>query len=244
MKSPFYLPRREFIRCSSLAAAALVGNAFFTQPGLFADQLMTPSMTEGPFYPDRLPLDTDNDLLILNDTITPAIGEITHLTGKVLDPKGNPIRNAAVEIWQCDGNGVYLHSGGGDRNKQDKNFQGFGRFLTNAKGEYYFRTIKPVSYPGRTPHIHFAVNVKNKRRLATQMLINGEPQNERDGLFKQITDPALRKSLLVDFNPLAGSKIGELTANFDIVIGVTTDEDQIKEQGQLRQSENRSRGKS
>jgi protocatechuate 3,4-dioxygenase beta subunit len=228
MKSSLELPRRSFLRTGTLTAASLlVGSPFFTRPGVFAEELLTPAMTEGPFYPDQLPLDTDNDLLILNDAITPAVGEITHLTGRVLDQKGNAVRNAVVEIWQCDGNGVYLHSRGGDRDRQDKNFQGFGRFTTNIKGEYYFRTIKPVSYPGRTPHIHFAVNVNNKRRLATQMLIAGHPQNATDGLFKRIRDPLERESILVEFQPLAGSKIGELTAHFDIVIGLTPDEDRI-----------------
>ena len=230
MKQSLYLPRREFIRHTSFAAAAMAGGAFFTKPGLFADELLTPRMTEGPFYPDRLPLDTDNDLLILNDSLTPAVGQITHLTGRVIDQTGNPVRNAVVEIWQVDGNGIYLHSKGGDRNKQDQNFQGFGRFTTNMKGEYYFRTVKPVPYPGRTPHIHFAVNLKNQRKLVTQMLINGHPQNEKDGLFKQIRDPALRKKLLADFKPLEGSKLNELTANFDLVIGLTPDENRIKEQ--------------
>jgi protocatechuate 3,4-dioxygenase beta subunit len=230
MKSPIYLPpRRQFIRQSFVGAAAVAGGAFFARPGLFAEELLTPAMSEGPFYPDRLPLDTDNDLLVLNDSITPAVGEITHLTGKVMDQNGNPIRNARVEIWQVDSQGVYLHSRGGDRNKQDKNFQGFGRFITGLKGEYYFRTIKPVSYPGRTPHIHVAVYVNNRKVLTTQCLIKGNPQNARDGLYKRIRDPAARRSLLLDFNPLAGSKIGELTANFDVVVGVTPDEDQIKE---------------
>ena len=225
MNRSLYLHRREFIRHSSIAATAVAGSLFFSRPGLFAEELLTATMTEGPFYPDKLPLDTDNDLLILNDSITPAVGEITHLTGRVFDQAGNPVRNARVEIWQCDGNGVYLHTRGGDRQQQDKNFQGFGRFITNLKGEYYFRTIKPVSYPGRTPHIHFAVYVNNKRQLTTQMLINGHPQNDRDGLFRRIAEPAARQTLLVDFKPLTGSKIGELTANFDMVIGVTPNED-------------------
>ena len=115
----------------------------------FAEALVRmPRQTEGPFYPDHLPLDTDNDLIIVNDSITPAVGTITHLSGKVLDVRGEPIRNALVEIWQVDNNGVYLHSGSGNRAKRDKNFQGFGRFLTGSSGEYYFRTIKPVPYPG------------------------------------------------------------------------------------------------
>src|SRR5438093_5825587 len=136
------LSRRGFL--SGVAARALGTAAYFT-PGVFAEQLtQTPRQTEGPFYPNKLPLDTDNDLLIINDNITPAVGEVAHLTGKVLDAKGNPLKNALVEIWQCDANGVYLHTNdsGSKKDKQDKNFQGFGRFLTGSTGEYYFRTIK------------------------------------------------------------------------------------------------------
>src|SRR5512145_2643946 len=147
MSDPVIVPgRRQFLRTLS------VGAAFFTTRGLFAEELMkTPRQIEGPFYPDKLPLDTDNDLLIINDGITPAVGEVTHLTGRILDAKGDPIRNAVVEIWQVDGKGAYLHSGTNNRDKRDRNFQGFGKFLTGSRGDYYFRTIKPVAYPGRTP---------------------------------------------------------------------------------------------
>lgn len=221
--------RRNFIGKSLVGAAAIVGGEFFTRPGLFAQELVTPRMTAGPFYPDRLPLDTDNDLLILNNSITPAVGEITHLTGKITDQKGNPVRNARVEIWQVDSNGVYLHSKGGDRDKRDRNFQGFGRFVTGLKAEYYFRTIKPVTYPGRTPHIHFAVYVGDRKVLTTQCMVKGNAQNAKDGLLKRIGNEKARQSLIVDFQPLAGSKIGELTANFDIVLGLTPNETHLKE---------------
>ena len=169
------------------AAATL----FFTKAGAFANELTkTPRQTEGPFYPDKLPLDTDNDLIIVNDSITPAVGEITHLSGR--DPRrraASPFKNAVVEIWQCDANGVYLHtrdSGNGD--KRDKNFQGFGRFMTGSSGEYYFRTIKPVPYPGRTPHIHFKVKKGSKELLTTQCYIKGYPGNERDGIWRGVKD--------------------------------------------------------
>src|SRR5882724_9373070 len=129
--------RRTFLGTLACGAAA------FTARGAFADELVrTPAQTEGPFYPDKLPLDTDNDLLIVNESITPAVGEITHLTGRILDAKGEPIRNALVEIWQCDNTGVYLHTGDSSGKKRDTNFQGFGRFMTGETGEYYFRTIK------------------------------------------------------------------------------------------------------
>lgn len=218
--------RRRFL------AQLSCGTALFSTSGLFAEMLsLTPRQTEGPFYPDKLPLDTDNDLLIVNDSISPAIGEVTHLTGKVLSPSGEPVRNAVVEIWQVDGNGVYLHSGSSDKEKQDANFQGFGRFLTGSKGEYYFRTVKPVPYPGRTPHIHFAVNVGNRRVLTTQCYIKGAPGNARDGIFGSLGDK--QDLLTVDFAPIAQSKTGELAANFDIVIG-NTPEDRAAPRGAPR----------
>ncbi len=207
-----------------LTAGLTLGAAWFTVPGLFAEQLAlvrTPPQTEGPFYPNKLPLDTDNDLLIVNNSITPAVGKITHLTGKVLDAKGQPVRNALVEIWQVDNKGVYLHSGSNNRKNRDENFQGFGRFLTGINGEYYFRTIKPVPYPGRTPHIHFKIRKNDKELLTTQCYIKGESGNDRDGVLRGIRDAKARESVLIDFVPLKGSRIGELTARFDIVLGVT-----------------------
>ena len=207
--------RRQFIRGLSLAAA------FFTVPGAFAEELVrTPRQTEGPFYPDHLPLDTDNDLIMVNDSTTPALGEITHLSGRILDARGEPLRHALVEIWQVDGHGVYLHSKDVHATR-DKNFQGFGRFLTGASGEYYFRTIKPVAYPGRTPHIHFMVKQGNKELLTTQCYVKDDPGNEKDGIYRNIRDPKLREAITVDFAPLKNSKIGELAANFDVVLGMT-----------------------
>lgn len=208
--------RREFLGTLAFGAAA------FAAPGVFAEELVrTPRQTEGPFFPDRLPLDTDNDLLIINDAITPAVGTVTHLSGRVLDAKGEPVRNAAVEIWQVDNRGAYLHSGSDNRARRDANFQGFGRFLTGAKGEYYFRTIKPVPYPGRTPHIHFKVLKGGKELLTTQCYMKGEPLNKRDFILNAIRDPKARESLLVDFAPVKDSRIGELAAKFDIVLGIT-----------------------
>lgn len=194
--------------------------------GAWAELLdTTPAQTEGPFYPNQLPLDTDNDLLILNDAITPAVGEVTHLTGRVLSTAGEPVRNVAVEIWQCDNNGVYIHTGCPGQDKRDGNFQGFGRFLTDSEGRYYFRTIKPVPYGTggfvRTPHIHFQLHRGGREILTTQMYVAGHPQNERDGVFRGLRNPADRDALLVEFKPLPNSKAGELTAHFEIVLGVT-----------------------
>jgi protocatechuate 3,4-dioxygenase beta subunit len=208
--------RRVFLSTLTLGAAA------FASRGLFADELVrTPRQTEGPFYPDKLPLDTDNDLLVVNDTITPAVGEVTHLTGRILDSKGNPVRNALVEIWQVDNHGAYIHSKDPQRAKHDEHFQGFGRFLTGSTGEYYFRTIKPVPYEGRTRHIHYKIRRGGKELLTTQCYVKGEPQNDKDFIYKSIRDVKARDSVTVDFHPMPDSRIGELVAKFDVVLGFT-----------------------
>lgn len=225
MDNRIEIPRRRLIAGSALAVA------FFTQRGLFADELFrTPSLTEGPFYPDKLPLDRDNDLIILNNSLTPAVGDITNLTGRILTRNGSPVRGATIEIWQCDANGVYIHTRDSvpKANQQDKNFQGFGTFETSSTGEYRFRTIKPVPYPGRpAPHIHIKVKLKDREVLTTQLVIRGHEGNARDGIFSQAGDLIDRELIQADFVPIKDSKLGAYACNFDIVLGVTPDEAQL-----------------
>ena len=218
-----YLPRHTIVTRRETLRRIAAGSMLFAAPGAFAEALTrTPSSTEGPFYPDHLPLDTDNDLLIVNDGITPAAGTVAYVSGRVLDAKGNPLRNATVEIWQCDNAGAYLHSKTGNADQKDKNFQGFGRFSTGSTGEYLFRTIKPVSYPGRAPHIHFKVKHGGKELLVTQLYNKGEVEkNAKDGIWKNIADEKARENCTVDFAPLPGAKAGELAAKFEIVLGFT-----------------------
>jgi len=221
--------RRTYERADEGRRRALrllaLGSLFAGRAGAYAEELArTPGMTEGPFFPDRLPLDTDNDLLVVTDAVDPADGEITWLSGRVVDVGGAPIRNALVEIWQVDGHGAYLHSRSGNAENRDRRFQGYGRFLTGTDGTYGFRTIKPVPYPGRTPHIHFKVSRRGQRLLTTQCFVKGYPQNQRDGIFRGIRDERQQENVLVDFRPLEGSRIGELAARFDIVLGLTPED--------------------
>ena len=221
MSRSFPFTRRHFLAGSAVGAAALWLPDYW-QPGVLAQELTrTPAQTEGPFYPDKLPLDTDNDLIVINDKLTPAVGTISHLTGKILSASGEPLRNVVVEIWQCDNNGAYLQSGSDNGKKRDGNFQGFGRFLTGSSGEYYFRTIRPVAYPGRTPHIHFMIKKGDKELLTTQLYVKDDPGNEKDGIYKSVRDQKLRDAITADFAPMKNSKIGELAANFNLVLGVT-----------------------
>lgn len=215
--------RRRFLGGLGVGAAGVLGAR-----GAFAEALTTAVTGDGPYYPDRLPLDTDNDLLIINDGITAAVGEIAHFTGRLFAEDGSPVHGAVIEIWQSDVNGSYIHTEGRNDGKLDRNFQGYGRFLTNAEGRYYFRTIKPVPYTlqgqFRAPHIHVAVSKGGRRIMATQALVKGHEANAGDLVTRRITDPALLETLMVEYRPLAGSTLGELSANFDIRLGVTAAE--------------------
>jgi protocatechuate 3,4-dioxygenase beta subunit len=220
--------RRNFLRGLTLGTLSFPmlkafseENLRFFESGAFGDELIkTPSFTEGPFYPDKMPLDVDNDLLIIGDG-KKALGEITNLGGKIINEKGEPMSGATIEIWQVDQNGAYLHSETGNADKRDNNFQGFGRFETGSNGSYRFRTIKPVPYPGRTPHIHVKVKKGDTELLTTQCFVKGAQQNERDGVLRSVRDKLARESVIVPFEPMKSSMIGELTAKFDIVLGVT-----------------------
>src|SRR5205814_9594987 len=150
----------------------------------------------------------------------PAKGTVTRVAGRIFDRAGHPLSGARVEIWQCDGNGRYhnVQDGAGEKPRDD-NFQGFGRTVTDDAGGYRFVTIRPVPYPGRTPHIHFAVAVPGQRRFITQMYVAGEPQNERDAVLLGVRDPAARARLSVPLQPAPDLGREALAAAFDIVLG-------------------------
>ena len=172
-----------------MGAAALAPLA--VTPALADDRPPTPRMTEGPFYPRTFPRDTDADLTRIEGRARAAEGTVLDVSGRVIDRGGRPKALARVEIWQCDALGQYHHVGAPEASG-DPNFQGFGAVLTDAEGRYAFRTIRPVPYPGRTPHIHFAVLEGGKRRITSQMFIEGDPGNERDGLYRHLgTDAKL-----------------------------------------------------
>src|SRR5262249_30053496 len=150
----------------------------------------------------ELPADSDNDLIHVSGRQGTAKGTVTYISGHILDRDGRPISGARVEIWQCDANGHYHYV----RDNRvgappDENFQGYGQTLADTAGASRSRTIRPVPYPGRTPHIHFAVSAPDVPRFITQMYVAGEPQNERDGVLASVRDPAARARLIVPLSP-------------------------------------------
>jgi protocatechuate 3,4-dioxygenase, beta subunit len=210
-----HIPRRQMLIGMGAALAAPAGTALaVAQPPL----VLTPGQTEGPFYPLAFPADADADLVRVQGQARDAIGKITHVTGKVLNRRGETVPGATVEIWQCDANGIYDHPGAGGGKRRDTAFQGYGRSQVDSQGRYAFRTIRPVAYPGRTPHIHVKVHAPGTGRLTTQMYIAGEPQNARDGVLNAIRDRAARESVIVALRAGDDTEPGTLKGVFDIVL--------------------------
>lgn len=207
------LTRRSFVAGALSAAALAVPRSALAETPL----VPTARQTTGPFYPRIKPPESDADLVTVAGRPEPARGTVTLIHGRVVDIRGRVVPDALVEIWQCDALGRYHHprDGGG----LDPNFQGYGRTETDGRGEYAFRTIRPVPYPGRTPHIHFAVSARDHPHLTTQMYVAGEPLNERDFVLNSIPDPRARARVIVALRPNAES--GSLAGTFDIVLGET-----------------------
>ena len=179
----------------------------------------TPRQTAGPFYPKSLPLHSDNDLVRIAGHEKQADGIVTHIFGRVIDGDGRPVPQARIEIWQCDSHGRYHNVDDRSSRPLDPNFQGYGTTSSGDDGGYRFRTIRPVAYPGRTPHVHFAISPPGGGRLVTQMYVAGESANERDPVLNEIRDPAARARVVVPLEPASQIEAGALSGMFDIVLG-------------------------
>lgn len=218
--------RRALLRSLLLTTGGIITS------DLYAEALtLTPRATEGPYYPDHLPLDQDNDLTQIMGGKAPAGGVVTEFGGRLLNADGTPLSGHVIELWQADVNGCYIHSNGTQHGKErDPNFQGFGKIETNAKGEYRFRTIKPGLYTGRTIHWHIAVKKGSQRFLTTQLFIAGVPQNDRDGILRGMGDEAQRLSVIREFKPMSKDS-QELVGTWDIVLGMTPEEPEQRGRG-------------
>lgn len=193
---------------AALVALPVVWTGLRAQPA--RPRRYTPSQTEGPFYPVSLPRDADFDLL-RNGGLDYRRGLAAWVEGTVADMQGKPVSGAQVEIWQCDEAGHYHHPG--DGGKADPAFQGFGRVSVGADGRYRFRTIRPVPYGGRTPHIHVKVKLGARELLTTQLYVEGDPHNGRDFIWRRLDEQA-RAMVTVPFTPGADG----LRATFPIIV--------------------------
>ena len=201
--------RRTLVRAAGLAALAPAA-------GALSALRTTPRQTSGPFYPVKIPLDADADLVQVEGMSRPATGIVAQVTGKVVDTGGNPVPGAKVEIWQCDAFGAYKHPR--DRGDvSEPEFQGYGFTLTSGQGEYRFRTIRPVSYPGRTPHIHARISVPGMSVLTTQFYLEGEARNASDFLYRRVPE-GLRGMVTARF-PATEAESETVIPSYTVVVG-------------------------
>jgi protocatechuate 3,4-dioxygenase, beta subunit len=198
-----------------------LGTSLLTSRASADNHVVTPSQTEGPFYPTEIPSDSDNDLVQIRGWPARALGAVLHLQGRVFNIGGALVRGrTTVEIWQCDSQGLYDHPRQSMRESRDTAFQGYGRVVVDSYGRYSFRTLKPVAYPGRTPHIHLKVATADGRRLTTQFYLAGDPRNAGDDVWRNAvwSDPDRQAMIEMRLEPADGLEPGAVTTAMDIVM--------------------------
>lgn len=175
----------------------------------------TPAQMLGPFYPLQPDPAAGNDLATVNGRAR-AQGTPLAIVGRVRDTAGRAQAGLLVEIWQTNAHGRYHHPHDDSAAPLDPDFRGYGRDTTGSAGDYRFRTVMPVAYPGRTPHVHFRLSRGGRELLVTQMYLPGEAgrQNRRDGLFMSVEAGARARLVGVEQPDAPG------TLRFDIVIAL------------------------
>jgi len=199
-------------RVAALALAACVPPLARAQKAALAP---TPRDAEGPFYPVRFPADVDSDLAQVQGRAKGARGTLLYLSGRVLAPDGSALPGTKVELWQCDALGRYHHVDG-DPGERDDDFQGYGVATTDPEGRYAFRTIRPVPYSGRPPHLHFKLTHARARTLTTQLYPRGESAERGSGFG--LSDRGARARLEFEVGKAAGRETGALAARYDFVL--------------------------
>lgn len=202
--APAVAGRRPLLRAGLGAALAAIALPALAQG---PRRTVLAPMTEGPFYPSRswrdgsagerlTGRDWDFDLTRIErggGRVLTARGEHLGLEATVVDSNGRTIDGAEVEIWQCDVQAAYRHARvSADPGTYDEGFQGFGAAKSGKDGAVRFRTIKPVPYPGRTPHIHVKLRHASFGELTSQLFLAGDPGNARDFLWRRLEDAERR----------------------------------------------------
>jgi protocatechuate 3,4-dioxygenase beta subunit len=206
------LPRRQAMRAAATLALAGLPWHVLARVVDAADgdaPAATPRLTDGPYYP--VAFARDPGVTLVTGALVPQARPMS-LSGRVVDRGGRPVAGARVEIWQCDANRRYHHPADDGATPLDTGFAGCGWQPSGADGAYRFETIRPVAYPGRTPHIHVKVKLDRRPVLSSQIFMPDESaSNQRDFLWRQLGREA---------QPLAlATMLGDAQARFDIVVG-------------------------
>jgi len=199
--------RREFL---------IASGTFLFAKSSFSGTLKTPWQSAGPFYPDWEPDDLDNNLVNIGLRGVDAEGIKLDIFGTITNPEYKPLSDLIIEIWQTDKNGIYIHSSAPDQKKRDKNFQGFGKTKSDLNGNFEFRTILPVAYFGRPPHIHLLVRDEFSIKLITQLYFENHPSNESDFLFKKMNPEEKKINTLILDRKF--DKKNNFTSNFQLIL--------------------------
>ena len=215
----FDLSRRSFVEVASLAVGSV---AFSTAPRLVADDVArreTADVIAGPFYPQTKPRDTDADLTLIRGHRQRAAGQVVQLSGRVVNLRGEPVRDTRIEIWQANTHGRYTDASDPNTHlAMDPDFQGYAVLRTDRDGRYAFTTIKPGPYPTargdmRAPHIHFEIHGAVDRKV-TQLFFPNEPLNEQDRHLQAVRRP---ETLIAGVSaPASGGSV--LVASWDIFL--------------------------
>jgi protocatechuate 3,4-dioxygenase beta subunit len=212
------LVRRAALRVVVAAAASLA------LPALATSKRAIARMTDGPFYPPRswrerwTDWDADLTRVTHGGATRVAQGEHLGLEARVVDVNGRAIDGATVEIWQCDAVGHYRHpSTEPASGAVGEGFQGFGSTQSNASGQLRFRTIRPVPYPGRTPHIHVKLRHATFGEVTSQLFVAGDPGNARDGLWRRLSADD-RAGLEMKLEPAANDSGLRWLVRHDLVV--------------------------
>lgn len=194
--------RRGFLKKTGLALTAITGLKTLDAKAAEVCGITAPQ-PRGPFYPVVNQLDKDTDLTSVQGSAAQAVGEVVWVTGTVKDQDCAPVAGVLVEIWQACASGRYNHPNDPNPAPLDPNFQYWGRAITDAKGHYAFKTIRPGAYPAdrnwvRPPHIHFRAMKRGYHELITQMYFAGEALNADDRILRSLS-PRDQAEAVVDF---------------------------------------------
>jgi protocatechuate 3,4-dioxygenase beta subunit len=221
-------PKKKFSRREILAIAAAAGGLAVsgdncsTAAQTTSGPVFTPSVILGPFYPQVKPTEQDRDLTVISGRKAKAVGTPLYLTGQVRTLAGQPVSGAKVTVWQANSYGRYTHKSDPNPAPLDPNFQGFATQITDDKGRYHLKTIKPGAYPApvvgmRAPHVHFEIEAEFDR-LITQMFFPGEPLNGQDAFYQFLKAPQREAVLAKPAALPAGSEPGALAFIWDVVL--------------------------
>lgn len=217
--------RRDLLRAGLPLGLGVVGLSFVAATGAWSTAharvasatgegrlAVTPSMTEGPYYPEQW---SGEPSVSLRRPGLGAPAKPMTLAGRVIGTDGRPLAGARVEIWQCDAYGRYHHSRDSRPDERDPDFAGYGWQFADADGGYRFETIRPVPYPGRTPHVHVLVAARGRHLLTSQIFMPDEAEaNRADFLYRRLAGDA--RALLTA--TLDGTVAGEPVVRFDLVV--------------------------